>query len=98
MLTIAQSGIDPKLWLYFLLLLAVLFVGAIVIFAIRRAMFTHENSDLGSAGGGLLEHLDEMKRTGQITNEEYKTTRQSIIKNASQRLRDEDSTEPDAKP
>ncbi len=86
-LTFAQS-IDPKIWLYFALLLAMIFVGAIAIFTLRKNLFSRDNDIVNAPGGGLLEHLDEMKRTGQITKEEYDATRSTIIKNASRQLQD----------
>ncbi|MGV6814972.1 MAG: hypothetical protein ACWA5W_08195 [Phycisphaerales bacterium] len=84
MLTLAQS-IDPKIWFYFALLLAMVLLGAIIIFTIRRNLFSNDRS-VNPAGGGLLEHLDEMKRSGKITQEEYNTTRATIIQNAKNRI------------
>ncbi|MDF1808746.1 MAG: hypothetical protein P1U42_03530 [Phycisphaerales bacterium] len=93
-LTLSQS-IDPKLWMYFVILLAVIFVGGIAIFAIRRALFSQDQSSSNQTGGGLLEHLDEMKRNGQITNEEYEITRKSIIQEASRNMSEEPTSDPD---
>jgi len=92
-LTLSQS-IDPKLWMYFVILLAVIFVGGIAIFAIRRALFSQDQSITHKTGGGLLEHLDEMKRNGQITTEEYEVTRKSIIEEASRSMSEETPTDP----
>ncbi len=92
MLTLAQSVLDPKIWFYFALLLIMVAAGAIIIFALRRNLF--QNNDTNPHGGGLLEHLDEMKRTGQITKEEFDATRRTIIEKAAQRMRDENEQEP----
>jgi len=87
MLTLAQT-VDPKVFMYAGLLLGFLLVGAIVIFAVRRSYYADEVTT-NPAGGGLLEHLDEMHKTGKITKEEYDATRASIIEKASQQMRQE---------
>jgi uncharacterized membrane protein len=88
MLTLAQTVLDPKLWFFIGLLFLFIFVGAITIFAIRRSFLSDEVTT-NPAGGGLLEHLDEMHKTGKITKEEYDATRASIIEKASQQMRQE---------
>jgi len=85
MFTLAQT-VDPKVFMYAGLLLGFLLVGAIVIFAVRRSYYADE-LPVDPAGGGLLEHLDEMHKTGKITKEEYDATRASIIEKASQQMR-----------
>ena len=89
---LAQPVLDPKLWFYIALLFTFIFVGAIAIFAIRRSFFSH-NDPTNPTGGGLLEHLDHMHESGQITKDEYDATRQSIIDKAAQRLREQDHPE-----
>ncbi len=91
---LAQSLLDPKLWFSIALLFTFIFVGAIIILAIRRSLFTH-NDPANPTGGGLLEHLDHMHKSGKITKEEYDATRQSIIDKAAQRLREQDHPKPD---
>lgn len=86
-LTLAQS-IDPKIWLYFAILLGAVLVGAIIIFALRKSLMSNDDHSVNAPGGGLLEHLDDMKRAGQITKEEYDATRSTIIENASRQLQD----------
>ncbi len=86
--TLAQSSPDPKFWLYFALLLLVLIVGGLFIFALRRKLFAHDDHDTHRAGGGLLEHLDELKRSGKMSKEEYDITRQTIIERASRELKE----------
>lgn len=81
-LTLAQSAIDPKVWLYFALLLVVLFIGAIFIFALRRKLFSDDDLTSSTTGGGLMEHLDTMLKEGEITKEEYEITRRTIIDKA----------------
>jgi hypothetical protein len=84
MFMLAQS-IDPKIWLYFALLLGAIVFGGIIIFTLRRNLFSN-NQSVNAPGGGLLEHLDEMKRSGQITQSEYDSTRASIIDTAKNRF------------
>lgn len=87
-LTLAAQSLDPKIWFYFALLLVTIAAGAIIIYALRRSLFTKDDLSANAPGGGLLEHLDEMKRTGQITPEEYNATRQSIIDKAALKMRE----------
>jgi uncharacterized membrane protein len=85
-IALAQSSIDPKIWLYFALLLVVLFIGAIIIFALRRKLFSQDDHSASSAGGGLMEHLDNMLKSGEITKEEYDITRRTIINKAVEQM------------
>lgn len=86
-LILAQSQIDPKIWLYIIfLILLVLLGGGLIYLAKRKFLYNDDQSH--TAGGGLLEHLDEMKRTGKITKEEYEITRRTIIENASANLKE----------
>jgi len=87
-ITLAAQPLDPKIWFYFALLLATIAAGAIIIFALRRSLINNSDLSANAPGGGLLEHLDEMKRTGQITPEEYNATRQSIMDKAADRMRE----------
>lgn len=100
-LPLAQT-LDPKIWFYFILLLAMIFVGAIAIFALRRNLFSNEDLTSNQTGGGLMEHLDEMRRTGQITIEEYDQTRKSIISKAveqmDQEAQDQSNDDPNPDP
>ena len=91
--TLAQS-IDPKAWLYFGLLLAMVFAGAMVIFALRKSLLTNDTLSSQAPGGGLLEHLDEMRRTGQITKEEYDATRRTIIDRAAEQMNAQSDNKP----
>jgi len=84
-LTLAQS-LDPKIWMYSGLLLLVLGLGAVIIFALRRKLFANDHLDSNATGGGLMEHLDGMLKSGKITKEEYDLTRKSIIAKAVERM------------
>jgi hypothetical protein len=86
--SLAQSVLDPKIWLYFLLLIVVLTIGAIVIFSIRRKLFARDETDTIGSGGGLMDQLDEMRKSGKITQEEYDQTRKAIIQKAVERMND----------
>jgi len=84
-LTLAQSRIDPAIWLYLGLLILLAIFGGLLIFAFRAKLFSHDDLNASSTGGGLLEHLDAMLNAGEITKEEYDQTRRSIIDNAVER-------------
>jgi len=86
--TLAQSpAVDNDYWFAIGLLFVVLIVGALILYSVRRRLFASSDSVSSAPGGGLLEHLDEMKRTGQITKEEYDQTRRTIIEKASRQMR-----------
>ena len=85
---LAQAPIDPKLWMALILLVVLAFLGGGLIMATKRKLIDRTDPS-HSAGGGLLEHLDEMKQSGKITKEEYEQTRSSIINKAASKMREE---------
>tara|TARA_R110002072_G_scaffold150953_5_gene299892 strand:+ start:20582 stop:20944 length:363 start_codon:yes stop_codon:yes gene_type:complete len=89
------AAADPDYWLAIALLFVVLILGAVILYSVRRRMMSSEDSRSNSPGGGLLEHLDEMKRTGQITKEEFDQTRRAIIEKASRQMKDDELGEKD---
>jgi hypothetical protein len=84
-LTLAQSRIDPAIWLYLGLLILLAIFGGLLIFALRAKLFSHDDLNASSTGGGLMEHLDSMLKAGEITKDEYDQTRRSIIDKAVKR-------------
>ncbi len=93
---LAQTAtVDPDYWLAIALLFVALILGAVILYSVRRRMMSSEDSRSNSPGGGLLEHLDEMKRTGQITKEEFDQTRRAIIEKASRQMKDDEPDDQD---
>ena len=88
--TLAQSQIDPKIWLYIIFLILLVLLGGGLIYLAKRK-FLNNDEQAHSTGGGLLEHLDAMKRTGKITKEEYDITRQTIIDKAAAKMHESQS-------
>jgi len=88
-----QSGIDARGLMYIALLIALCLVGFIIIVQVKRRIFDDQpNRDQSSAT--LMESLDQMRRTGQISEDEYQRTRRSIIEKTRAML-DPDSTDSD---
>lgn len=83
---LAQSTIDPKVWVYFLVLIILVAIGAVVIFTLRQKLFSQDELDSMSTGGGLMEHLDQMRKSGTISEEEYQVTRRTIIDKAVEQM------------
>lgn len=86
-LTIAQSLVDSRIWIYIIFLILLVLLGGGLIYLAKRKLL-NPDEQTHTSGGGLLEHLDEMKRTGKITKEEYEITRRTIIENASANLKE----------
>lgn len=84
---LAQSTLDPKIWIYFLLLIILVAIGAIAIFTLRRKLFSQDEPDSMSTGGGLMEHLDQMRKSGAISEQEYQVTRRTIIDKAVEEMK-----------
>jgi len=73
-----QSKLDARAFIYILLLIILAVVGGMVIFAVKRRIFD-ERRDQDESGATLMESLDRMRRTGEISQEEYEQTRKTII-------------------
>jgi len=85
-LTLAQSKVDPALWLYLGFLILLIIIGGLLIFALRAKLFANDDLASDSTGGRLMEHLDEMLKAGTITKEEYDQTRRTIIDQAVEQM------------
>lgn len=94
MLTLAQAA-DPKYWIYILFLILLVLLGGGLIMAAKKRLLWRDDQNQ-QVGGGLMEHLDEMKRTGKITEQEYESTRRSIIEKAAANLREAQDNQQDS--
>ena len=78
-LTLAQqSTLDGRAFLYIILLIVLAIIGGLVIFSVKRRIFDDTNEQDQSAGT-LMESLEQMRRSGEISEEEYQQTRRTII-------------------
>jgi uncharacterized membrane protein len=77
-LLLGQSGSISSMLIWIIILIVIVFVGALVIFNLRRRMLLNdENTNMGSSG--LLDHLYQMHKSGQIDDEEFAKARNAII-------------------
>lgn len=77
-LTLAQSSLDPKAFVYFGILIVLAIAGGMLIFAAKRRLFKDDDNQTHSSAG-LMATLDQMRRDGKISQEEYDQTRRTIV-------------------
>ena len=95
-LTLAQqSTLDGRAFLYIILLIVLAIIGGLVIFSVKRRIFDDTNEQDQSAGT-LMESLEQMRRSGEISEEEYQQTRRTIIERTRAML-DRDANAPQEK-
>ena len=89
-----QSGLDGRAFLYVLLLIILCVVGFIIIISVKRRIFD-DSSEQDQSAGTLMESLENMRRSGEISQEEYDQTRRTIIEKTRAMLNhDADQPEP----
>ncbi len=79
MATLANTAVGSIL-LWVVVLIAVVLVGAIGIFALRRSMFSDLSSHADNAG--LLEQMRAMVERGEMTQAEYDQARHAMVEKA----------------
>lgn len=63
---------------WIVILIVFVLIGGVVIFALRRRMLSNEEgASVGSSG--LLDHLHQMHRAGEIDDEEFARARSAIL-------------------
>lgn len=79
LVVLAQSNQSlSKLWVWIVILLVVVFVGAIAIFWLRRSLLSPGN-DTTPNPGSLLDHLRELHEQGEMSDEEFKAARAKLL-------------------
>jgi hypothetical protein len=73
-----QSSLDARAFVYILLLIIIAIVGGLVILAVKRRIF-NDSREQDQSSATLMESLDRMRRSGEISQEEYDQTRRTII-------------------
>ncbi|MFG0244620.1 MAG: hypothetical protein ACF8MF_01035 [Phycisphaerales bacterium JB052] len=73
-----QAGLDARAFFYILLLLILCIVGFIIIMSVKRRIFSNSNEQDQSTAT-LMESLEHMRRSGEISQAEYDQTRRTII-------------------
>lgn len=73
-----QSAPDARAFVYILLLIILAVVGGMVIFAVKRRLFD-QSQEQDRSTATLMESLEHMRQSGEISQEEYDRTRRTII-------------------
>jgi uncharacterized membrane protein len=77
--TLAQNAtLDTRAFIYIVLLIVLCIVGFIVIVSVKRRIFD-DSKEQDQSGATLMESLEHMRKTGQISQAEYEQTRRTII-------------------
>ncbi len=74
--TVAQSANAQQIMLWSTLLIALVVVGGIIIFAVRRLLTDTKPS---ATGGFTLQELRNLRATGDLTHEHYEAARDMVI-------------------
>ncbi len=64
--------------LWIVILIGVVLIGGILVFTLRRRMLSNDDSvSVGSSG--LLDHLHQLHKSGQMDDEEFARARSAIL-------------------
>ncbi len=78
-LILGQSGSISSVVIWAVVLLVVAIVGGVVIFKVRRQMLDHDaTTSVGSSG--LLDHLHQMHKSGQMDDAEFASARNAVLR------------------
>jgi len=64
---------------WILALIVTVFVGGLILLAIRRRMLIHDES-ISVGSSGLLDHLHQMHKDGEINDDEFAHARKAILR------------------
>lgn len=79
MLTLAQNAtLDSRAFIYIILLIVLCVIGFVIIMSVKRRIFD-DSKEQDQSAGTLMESLEHMRKTGQISQEEYEQTRRTIV-------------------
>ncbi len=92
-MTLAQNAtLDMRAFVYIILLIILCIVGFVIIISVKRRIFD-DKREQDQSSGTLMESLEHMRKTGQISQEEYEQTRQTIIEKTRAMLHDQEQEE-----
>ena len=90
-LTLAQNAtLDMRAFIYIVLLIILCIIGFVIIVTVERRIFD-DRAEQDQSSGTLMESLEHMRKTGQISQEEYEQTRRTIIEKTRAMLHEQDS-------
>jgi uncharacterized membrane protein len=93
-LTLAQNAtLDTRAFIYIILLIILCIVGFIIIMSVKRRLFD-DSKEQDQSGATLMESLEHMRKTGEISQEEYDQTRRTIVERTRAMLHDQDDLTP----
>ena len=94
-LTLAQNAtLDLRAFVYIILLIVLCIVGFLIIMSVKRRIFD-EPKEQDQSGATLMESLEHMRKTGQISQAEYEQTRRTIIEKTRAMLHEDAETPPE---
>ena len=77
--TLAQNAtLDTRAFIYIILLIVLCVIGFVIIMSVKRRIFD-DTKEQDQSAGTLMESLEHMRKTGQISQEEYEQTRRTIV-------------------
>lgn len=77
-LILGQSGSISSMLIWIIVLIVIVLIGGFIIFNLRRRMLLNDDS-VSAGSSGLLDHLHQMHKSGQIDDEEFAKARNAII-------------------
>ena len=90
--TLAQNAtLDMRAFVYIVLLITLCIVGFVIIMSVKRRVFDN-SKEQDQSSATLMESLEHMRKTGQISQEEYEKTRKTIVEKTRAMLHEDDST------
>ena len=79
MLTIGQSGSMSSMLIWIIILIVIVIIGGFVIFTLRRKMLD-QGASASVGASGLLDHLHQMHKSGQIDDAEFESARSAVLR------------------
>jgi len=92
-LTLAQNAtLDTRAFIYIVLLIVLCIVGFVIIMSVKRRIFD-DSKEQDQSAATLMESLEHMRKTGEISQEEYEQTRRIIIEKTRATLHEQDDSQ-----
>ena len=92
-LTLAQNAtLDTRAFIYIVLLIVLCIVGFVIIMSVKRRIFD-DSKEQDQSAATLMESLEHMRKTGEISQEEYEQTRRIIIEKTRAMLHEQDDSQ-----
>ena len=83
--TLGQQGVDARALFYAIILIVIALIGFLVIIYTKKRLFD-ESSSQNESSETLMESIERMKKSGEISDMEYKQARQALIEKAKESM------------